>query len=94
MTNSYFGKNMLIFSAFVIICTLQINLSAQINFKTYSGKLATDKVQLVVFSAGWCGSCKEMKKNVFQDEAVSVFVNQNFNAYMVDVDKDRSGISS
>ena len=92
--NLSFKKQRILFSALVIFCAFSLNLSAQINFQNYNGKLATDKVQLIVFSAGWCGNCKEMKKTVFQDKELSAFVNQNFNAYMVDVDKDRSGISS
>jgi thioredoxin 1 len=89
-----FKKQLTLFAAMVIFCAFSLNLSAQINFQNYSGKLATDKVQLIVFCAGWCGNCKEMKKTVFQDKELSAFVNENFNAYMVDVDKDRSGISS
>jgi thioredoxin-related protein len=96
MTNSnlFLKKYLILTAALLTICAFNVKLSAQINFKNYNGKLATDKVQLIVFSAVWCGSCKEMKKNVFQDKEVSAIVNENFNAYMVDVDKDRSGISS
>jgi thioredoxin-related protein len=92
--NLSFKKQLTLFAALVIFCSNSIKINAQINFQNYSGKLATDKVQLVVFCAGWCGNCKEMKKTVFQDKELSAFVNENFNAYMVDVDKDRSGISS
>jgi len=93
MNNLSFKNQHILFSALVIFCAFSLNLNAQINFQNYSGKLATDKVQLIVFSAGWCGNCKEMKKTVFQDKELSAFVNENFNAYMVDVDKDKSDIS-
>jgi hypothetical protein len=35
-----------------------------------------------------------MMNNVFEKVNVSAFINQNYNAYSVDVDKDKSGISS
>jgi serine/threonine protein kinase len=50
-------KQLTLFASLVFFCAFNLNLSAQINFQTYSGKLATDKVQLVVFCAGWCGNC-------------------------------------
>lgn len=95
MTNAnlFFTKHLVLILTLLSHCASNVKLSAQINFETYKGKLATDKVQLIVFTAGWCGSCKEMKKNVFQDKDLSVFVNDNFNAYLVDVDKDRTGIT-
>jgi thioredoxin-related protein len=83
----------LYFKIIIILIFFQLGSKAQINFQNYNGKIATNKPQLIVFFASWCGSCKKFEKNVLQDKEISAFINENYNAYSVDVDKDKSDIS-
>jgi thioredoxin-related protein len=78
----------------LILFLTQLGLNAQINFQTYNGKISAGKPHLILFTAGWCGACKEMKKTTLQHKELGNYVNEQFNAYVVDVDKDKSSISS
>jgi thioredoxin-related protein len=50
--------------------------------KRYNKKL------FLVFSATWCGACKEMKQNVWPDKSVKEALSK-YVVYFVDVDKER-----
>jgi len=53
------------------------------------GKSLKKKV-FINFYATWCSFCKMMDTNTFKDAAVIAYLNDNFIAVKVDVDKERN----
>ena len=45
-----------------------------------------NKNMIVYFTAGWCGPCRWMDKNIFSDEEVNTFIKSNYIALKIDVD--------
>jgi thioredoxin-related protein len=67
--------------------------SESINWRSYQegmvlGKIEKKKVFLH-FYADWCGFCRKMAKDTFQDSTVIVYLNENFIPVMVNTDKDQ-----
>jgi thioredoxin-related protein len=51
-----------------------------------TGRIATKKVFLH-FYANWCVYCRKMAKETFQDPSVISYLNENYIAIRVDIDK-------
>lgn len=47
----------------------------------------TDKILFLEVSTDWCGYCKRMKKNVYSDQAVAAYYNENFVNFSADAEK-------
>ncbi len=47
----------------------------------------TGKPIFLDISASWCGPCKALKKNIFPNEEVGAFYNENFISVLVDGEK-------
>lgn len=80
--------------SFYFITSLSLNLFAQgIDFEDSSWAdvrekaSEEDKIIFVDAYAAWCGPCKMMAKNVFTDESVGEFYNENFVNFKLDMEK-------
>lgn len=51
-----------------------------------------DKLIFVDAYASWCGPCKRMSREVFPEEKVGEFYNENFISLKLDMEKDAEGI--
>jgi thiol:disulfide interchange protein len=81
------------FFALVALCLISCASFAQMRF--YEGKWAQalekakteNKLLFVDAYAVWCGPCRWMANNVFPDEQVSAYFNENFINYKMDMEK-------
>lgn len=81
--------------SFFLLCVLSLGLSAQNGIEFFHGEWAevleqARKERKPIFVdayAVWCGPCKMMSRNVFTDEEVGKFFNQNFVNYKFDMEK-------
>ncbi|MEL6593889.1 MAG: thioredoxin fold domain-containing protein [Bacteroidota bacterium] len=81
--------------SFFLLCVLSLGLSAQNGIEFFHGEWAevleqARKERKPIFVdayAVWCGPCKMMSRNVFTDEKVGKFFNQNFVNYKFDMEK-------
>lgn len=47
----------------------------------------SNKILFLEVSTDWCGYCKRMKKNVYSDQAVAAYYNENFVNFSADAEK-------
>lgn len=74
------------------------NLNAQVNF--HQGNFASllakakelNKPILIDAYTDWCGPCKMLDKQVFEDETAGAYINKNFIAYKLDMEKGEGPI--
>ncbi len=67
--------------------------AGEINWLKYEDGLAkakkSNKQVLIDFSTGWCGYCKKMDRETFQDPGVIKYIQDNFVAVRIDGDSPR-----
>ena len=67
--------------------------TSEISWLKYEDGLAkakkTNKQVLIDFSTGWCGYCKKMDRETFQDPSVIKYIQDNFVAVRIDGDSPR-----
>ncbi|MDO5978210.1 thioredoxin family protein [Flavivirga spongiicola] len=85
-------KTIIFLSAFSIYGVI---LAQGINFETSDwasikskAKEAKKLIFIDVYTT-WCGPCKWMEKNTFNDEEVGIFYNNNFVSFKVDAEKEK-----
>ena len=88
----HLAYTMLVFATLTLL--LPINTMSSDSIKWYSyqegmvaGRIAGKKVFLH-FYANWCGYCRKMAKETFQDSSVVSYLNENFISIRVDFDKE------
>lgn len=85
-----------LFLSIIILCTGGV-FAAKIQFQKFPGldkalKMGEEagKPILIDTYADWCGWCKYMDNNIFNDEEVATYFNENFIAFKVDADASSS----
>jgi len=53
-----------------------------------------DKINILMFTASWCGPCKQLKKELYteadQENSICSIYSQNLNTIYIDVDDDNN----
>jgi len=64
-----------------------------INWRSYEEGLVVSKIEkkkvFLHFYANWCGFCRKMAQDTFQDASVAAYLNSNFIPVRVDTDQDQ-----
>jgi uncharacterized protein YyaL (SSP411 family) len=77
----------------VIFFAGSVPASEVIHWRSYEEAMAVSKVEkkkvFLHFYADWCGFCRKMAQETFQDSSVVAFLNSNFIPVRVDTDKEQ-----
>ena len=77
----------------IIICLSSLSpASDKINWRSYEEGMTLSKIEkkkvFLHFYADWCGFCRKMAKDTFQDSTVIAYLNENFMPIMVNTDRE------
>jgi len=70
-----------------------VSASEIINWRSYEEGMIVSKIEkkkvFLHFYADWCGFCRKMAQDTFQDSSVVAFLNKNFIPVLVNTDADQ-----
>jgi thioredoxin-related protein len=93
MNFNYFRHLWLIPLSLVILFAGSVPASEVINWRSYEEGMVVSKIEkkkvFLHFYADWCGFCRKMAKDTFQDSSVVDYLNSNFISVRVDTDKNQ-----
>ncbi|MBL1214102.1 MAG: thioredoxin family protein [Ignavibacteriae bacterium] len=85
------NKNKAVIFFITFLMAVQISASGTLHWKSISmlnTSASLQKKKVLYFSADWCKWCRKLEKEVFADSEVSKFLNDNFQLYHADIDKE------
>lgn len=93
MNFNYFRHLWLIPLSLVILFAGSVPASEVINWRSYEEGMVVSKIEkkkvFLHFYADWCGFCRKMAIDTFQDSSVVAYLNSNFISVRVDTDKNQ-----
>lgn len=93
MSINYFRRIWLVPLSLVILFAGAVPASEVINWRSYEEGMVVSKVEkkkvFLHFYADWCGFCRKMAQDTFQDSSVVAFLNKNFIPVRVNTDKEQ-----
>ena len=79
--------------SFIIFFANAVPASEIINWRSYEEGMVLSKIEkkkvFLHFYADWCGFCRKMAKDTFQDASVVAYLNSNFIPVRVNTDNER-----
>jgi thioredoxin-related protein len=88
----HLAYTMLVFATLTLLLPVNTMASGNINWYSYKEGMVTGRIEkkkvFLHFYANWCGYCRKMAKDTFQDPSVVSYLNENFIAIRVDFDKE------
>lgn len=93
MKLNYFRRLWLNSLILVILFAGAAPASEIINWRSYEEGMVVSKVEkkkvFLHFYADWCGFCRKMAQDTFQDSSVVAFLNKNFISIRVNTDREQ-----
>ena len=93
MNFSYLRRICLLLLGLIILFAGSVPASEVINWRSYEEGMVVSKVEkkkvFLHFYADWCGFCRKMAQETFQDSSVVAFLNSNFIPVRVNTDKEQ-----
>jgi thiol:disulfide interchange protein len=93
MNFKYFRHVWLIPLSLVIFLVTTVPASEIINWRSYKEGMVLSKIEkkkvYLHFYADWCGFCRKMAKDTFQDSSVVAYLNSNFIPVRVNTDNEQ-----
>jgi thioredoxin-related protein len=93
MNLNYFRRLWLLPLSLFILLAGAAPASEVINWRSYEEGMVVSKVEkkkvFLHFYADWCGFCRKMAQDTFQDSSVVAFLNKNFIPIRVNTDKEQ-----
>ena len=93
MNFNYFRHLWLLPLSLVILFAGSVPASEVINWRSYEEGMVVSKIEkkkvFLHFYADWCGFCRKMAKDTFQDSSVVDYLNSNFISVRVDTDRNQ-----
>lgn len=88
----HLAHTLLVITTLTLLLPIDTTASDRIKWYSYqegmvTGRIAKKKVFLH-FYANWCGYCRKMAKETFQDPSVISYLNENYISVRVDFDKE------
>jgi thioredoxin-related protein len=77
----------------LLLCFVNTLYAEEVNFHEGDYASAVEKAKsenkplLIDAFTVWCGPCKQLDKDVFKDEEAAAYINENFVAYKLDMEK-------
>jgi thioredoxin-related protein len=93
MNFTYLRRIRLLLLSLIILYSGTVSASEVINWRSYEEGMVVSKVEkkkvFLHFYANWCGFCRKMAQETFQDSEVVDYINKNFIPVRVDTDKEQ-----
>ncbi|UCD81110.1 MAG: DUF255 domain-containing protein [Desulfobacterales bacterium] len=93
MNVNHLRRIWLISLSFIIFFANAVPASEIINWRSYEEGMVLSKIEkkkvFLHFYADWCGFCRKMAKDTFQDASVVAYLNSNFIPVRVNTDNER-----
>jgi uncharacterized protein YyaL (SSP411 family) len=93
MNFNYFRRTWFLSLSLILFLAGSVPASEVINWRSYEEGMVVSKIEkkkvFLHFYADWCGFCRKMAQDTFQDSAVVAYLNKNFIPVRVNTDKEQ-----
>jgi thioredoxin-related protein len=93
MNFNYFRRIWFLSLSLILVLAGSVPASEVINWRSYEEGMVVSKIEkkkvFLHFYADWCGFCRKMAQDTFQDSSVVAFLNKNFIPVRVNTDKEQ-----